>query len=307
MFLSPSGAWHWFAYSGFSDTVAGIIMLVFALVLLCLCLVCIVKLLNSLLKGSIALVIKKFVNADFPGYLAFMTGYIAILIGAVCTFIVQSSSIFTSAMTPLVGIGVITLERMYPLTLGSNLGTTATGIIAALPNEGKDLANAMQVALSHLFFNIFGILIWYPIPFLRKLPIGMARVMGNTTAKYRWFAIFYLLMMFFVLPSTAFALSIAGDIYLFVIGGAILFVFLVVVIINVIQRKRPALLPSVLRTWDFLPWFLHSLKPLDYLLGCRWCRKRFGKDGDTESIVPVADEETNNFSGLNNTGFDTPL
>eukprot|EP00057_Strongylocentrotus_purpuratus_P030195 XP_780963.1 PREDICTED: sodium-dependent phosphate transport protein 2B [Strongylocentrotus purpuratus] len=300
--------WHWFAYSGFSDTVAGIVMLVFALVLLCLCLVCIVKLLNSLLKGSIAIVIKKFVNADFPGYLSFLTGYIAILIGAVCTFIVQSSSIFTSAMTPLVGIGVITLERMYPLTLGSNLGTTATGIIAALPNEGKDLANAMQVALSHLFFNIFGIMIWYPIPFLRKLPIGMARVMGNTTAKYRWFAIFYLLMMFFVMPSLAFALSIAGNIYLFVIGGAILFVFIIIVTINVIQRKRPSLLPSVLRTWDFLPWFLHSLKPLDYLLGCRWCRKRFGKDSDsTDSIVAVADEETNNFSGLDNTGFDTPL
>ncbi|XP_041465682.1 sodium-dependent phosphate transport protein 2B-like [Lytechinus variegatus] len=300
-------SWHWFAYSGLSDTVAGVIMLVFALALLCICLVCIVKLLNSLLRGSIALVIKKFVNADFPGYTAFLTGYLAILIGAVCTFIVQSSSIFTSAMTPLVGIGVITLERMYPLTLGSNIGTTATGIIAALPNEGKDLANAMQVALSHFFFNIFGILIWYPIPFMRKLPIGMARVMGNTTAKYRWFAIFYLITMFFVLPALAFALSIAGNIYLFVIGGIVLFVFLVVLFLNIIQKKRPSILPRPLRTWEFLPWWMHSLKPLDYVFGCRWCRQQLQSESDTKSIVYASNGKANGVNGLSNAAFDTPL
>nr|XP_054756724.1 sodium-dependent phosphate transport protein 2B-like [Lytechinus pictus] len=300
-------SWHWFAYSGFSDTIAGVIMLVFALALLCICLVCIVKLLNSLLRGSIALVIKKFVNADFPGYTAFLTGYLAIIIGAVCTFIVQSSSIFTSAMTPLVGIGVITLERMYPLTLGSNIGTTATGIIAALPNEGKDLANAMQVALSHFFFNIFGIAIWYPIPFMRKLPIGMARVMGNTTAKYRWFAIFYLIIMFFVVPALAFALSIAGNIYLFVIGGIVLFIFLVVLFLNIIQKKRPSILPKPLRTWEFLPWWLHSLKPLDYVFGCRWCRQQLQSESDRKSIIIASNGKENEVNGLSNAAFDSPL
>jgi sodium-dependent phosphate cotransporter len=74
-----------------------------------------------------AMAIKKFVNADFPGRWKYFTGYLAILIGAAFTIVIQSSSVFTSALTPLVGLGVIDLERMYPLTLGSNIGTTFTG------------------------------------------------------------------------------------------------------------------------------------------------------------------------------------
>ena len=45
------------------------------------------------------------------------------------TFLVQSSSVFTSALTPLVGLGVISVERVYPLTLGSNIGTTTTALL----------------------------------------------------------------------------------------------------------------------------------------------------------------------------------
>ncbi|XP_059162502.1 sodium-dependent phosphate transport protein 2B-like [Physella acuta] len=103
-------------------------MLVISLTILCLCLVDIVKLLHSLLQGPIALIIKKFINADFPGPLGYLTGYLAIIIGAGLTIIVQSSSIFTSTLTPLVGIGVIELDWMYPVTLGSNIGTTTPRI-----------------------------------------------------------------------------------------------------------------------------------------------------------------------------------
>ena len=92
-----------------------------------------------MLQGRIAKVIKKTLNVDFPGRLAYFTDYIAILIGAAMTILVQSSSVFTSAMTPLVGIGVIELERMYPLTLGSNIGTTATGLLAAMAASSDKL------------------------------------------------------------------------------------------------------------------------------------------------------------------------
>lgn len=61
------------------------------------------------------------------------------LLGAGMTVLVQSSSVFTSAMTPLVGLGVIRLERMYPLTLGSNIGTTGTGLLAAMAASGEQL------------------------------------------------------------------------------------------------------------------------------------------------------------------------
>lgn len=73
------------------------------------------------------------------------------------TILVQSSSVFTSTLTPLVGLGIITLERVYPFTLGSNIGTTITGIMAALTaNSSRELKNSLQIALCHTFFNIFG-------------------------------------------------------------------------------------------------------------------------------------------------------
>ena len=70
------------------------------------------------------------------------------------TMLVQSSSVFTSALTPLVGMGVIRIERVYPITLGSNIGTTATGLLAAMAASGDRLPMALQIGLCHLFFNI---------------------------------------------------------------------------------------------------------------------------------------------------------
>lgn len=45
----------------------------------------------------------------------------------------------------LLGIGVISLERAYPLTLGSNIGTTATALLAALASPGNKIVASIQV------------------------------------------------------------------------------------------------------------------------------------------------------------------
>ncbi|MCL4150500.1 UNVERIFIED_CONTAM: hypothetical protein GTU68_008857, partial [Idotea baltica] len=111
---------HLAAYVGFGDLGTGILMLVISLLMLCLCLVSIVRILSSILKGSVAVVVERVLNAELP-YVPWLTGYLAILIGAIMTFLLQSSSIFTSSLTPLVGLGMISVERVYPLTLGSNL------------------------------------------------------------------------------------------------------------------------------------------------------------------------------------------
>lgn len=254
-----------FRSTGLSDTIVGLILLLLSLVMLCTCLVLMVKLLHSLLKGRIATVIKKTLNANLPGRLSFLTGYIALFIGAGMTILVQSSSVFTSAMTPLVGIGIIKIERMYPLTLGSNIGTTATSLLAAMAASGDRLQAALQISLCHLFFNISGIILFYPIPFMR-LPIKMAKMMGNTTARYRWFAWFYLMVMFLVMPGLVFALSMLGTLFLTITISILLTVFFVVVVINIIQEKRPTALPGKLRNWEFLPEWMHSLDPLDKLI-----------------------------------------
>ena len=45
------------------------------------------------------------------------------------------------------GLGVISIERAYPLTLGSNIGTTTTAILAALASPREKLSSAFQVSL----------------------------------------------------------------------------------------------------------------------------------------------------------------
>ena len=72
---------------------------------------------------------------------------------------------FTSTIVPLVGLGMVSLDRVLPMVLGANIGTTFTGILAALASD--QLRIALQIALCHTLFNISGIIFWYPIPFLR--------------------------------------------------------------------------------------------------------------------------------------------
>ncbi|KAM3875842.1 solute carrier family 34 member 2b [Diretmus argenteus] len=253
---------HIFAHADLPDLAVGLILLALSLLVLCTCLILIVKLLNSMLKGQVAVVIKKVLNTDFPFPFAWVTGYIAMVVGAGMTFIVQSSSVFTSAITPLVGIGVISLERAYPLTLGSNIGTTTTAILAAMASPGETLGNSLQIALCHFFFNIMGILLWYPIPFTR-IPIRLARGLGNQTAEYRWFAALYLFLCFFLMPLTVFGLSVAGWQVLVGVGVPVVVLVLFIIIVNVMQSRCPRFLPSCLRNWDFLPRPLHSMEPWD--------------------------------------------
>uniref|UniRef100_A0A8C5ZUW5 Sodium-dependent phosphate transport protein 2B n=1 Tax=Marmota marmota marmota TaxID=9994 RepID=A0A8C5ZUW5_MARMA len=266
---------HIFVNFNLPDLAVGIILLIVSLMVLCGCLIMIVKLLGSVLKGQVAVVIKKTINTDFPFPFAWVTGYLAILVGAGMTFIVQSSSVFTSAMTPLIGIGVITIERAYPLTLGSNIGTTTTAILAALASPGNTLKSSLQIALCHFFFNISGILLWYPIPFTR-LPIRLAKGLGNISAKYRWFAVFYLIFFFFLTPLTVFGLSLAGWPVLVGVGVPIILLLLLVVCLRLLQSRCPRVLPIKLRNWNFLPLWMHSLKPWDNLitLATSCCQQR---------------------------------
>ncbi|XP_012407755.1 sodium-dependent phosphate transport protein 2B isoform X2 [Sarcophilus harrisii] len=253
---------HAFVDVNLSDETIGFILLALSLLALCTCLILMVKFLNSVLKGQVATVIRKTINTDFPSPFGWLTGYFAILVGSGTTFIVQSSSVFTSAITPLVGIGVISLERAYPLTLGSNIGTTTTAILAALASPGSTLRNSLQIALCHFFFNVSGILLWYPVPFTR-LPIRLSRGLGNISANYRWFAIFYLITVFFLTPLTVFGLSLAGLPFLMGVGIPVLVFVFVVLSMNLLQAHCPQILPKKLQTWDFLPLWMHSLQPWD--------------------------------------------
>jgi len=256
-----------FNLPSWGDQVIGGVLLIIALFVLSTCLVLIVKVLRSSLEGSVANLIRKFVNADIK-YVPWLTGYLALILGAGLTFVVQSSSVFTSTLTPLVGVGLIEVDRMYPMVLGSNIGTTSTALLAAFAAGKKD---ALQIALCHFFFNISGILLFYPLPFMRW-PLPLCKMLGRTTARYRWFAIFYLIFMFCLLPAAVLGLSLGGTIVLGVVAGPIALLLVFAVAVNIMQAKFPQYLPAKMRTWDWLPYeWMHSLDPMD--VGFMWLLK----------------------------------
>ena len=120
----------------------------------------------------------------------------AMAVGMGITVGVQSSSITTSLLIPLIGAGIVPLEGAFAVTLGANVGTTVTALLASLTGN----AAAVTVALVHLCFNITGILIIYPFRPLRRIPIRLARSLAERTAQNRMYAVLYMVGVFFVLP-----------------------------------------------------------------------------------------------------------
>jgi sodium-dependent phosphate cotransporter len=170
------------------DKVSGGVVFFISIMILFTCLLGIVAILQKLFLGLSTRIIYKATDVN---------GYLAMAIGCGVTMIVQSSSITTSTLTPLVGMGALRLEQMYPLTLGANIGTTLTAITAAMVSDSID---SLQVALAHLMFNLSGIAIFYPIPFMRSLPLYAARRLGKATRIWRGFPLVYIAVMFVLVP-----------------------------------------------------------------------------------------------------------
>lgn len=146
------------------------VMMGVSLILLFLALTALIKTIRSLVLSKIEIVINRYLfRNDFMGF----------SIGVLMTAVVQSSSVTTSLIIPLAGAGIISIQQIFPYTLGSNIGTTVTAILAALATQ-NDIA--VTVAFSHLCFNIFGILIFYPLKFI---PIRSAEFIGMKASQSR--------------------------------------------------------------------------------------------------------------------------
>jgi Na+/phosphate symporter len=129
----------------------------------------------------------------FHNYM-FKTGMRALFLGMIITAVVQSSSVTTSIVVPLAGAGILSVRQVFPYTLGANVGTTITAILAAI-STGETIA--MAVAFSHLLFNVLGIVTIYPA---RQLPIGLAQGLATLTLRSRVIPFFYIVLVFFVIP-----------------------------------------------------------------------------------------------------------
>lgn len=120
--------------------------------------------------------------------------------GTVITILVQSSSTTTALIVPLAGNGVFTLRQIYPFTLGANIGTTITALLAATAIHGPMAVLALQIALVHLFFNLLAIAVIFGTPILRLVPIFMAEFLATLAQRNKLYVIAYILGVFFVIP-----------------------------------------------------------------------------------------------------------
>ena len=120
--------------------------------------------------------------------------------GTLVTVLVQSSSTTTSVVVPLAGSGVIGLRHVYPFTLGANLGTTITALLAATAITGPTHAVAHQIAIVHFLYNLLGIIVIYGIHWLRHLPVAGAEWIAGVASERKGLAVGYILVVFFGIP-----------------------------------------------------------------------------------------------------------
>lgn len=179
------------------DQVGGIVMIIAGVVLIFLAITYIGKLLKKLMVGK----------AKEIMHTAIGRGPISgIFSGTLVTVLVQSSSTTTSLMVPLAGSNSFGLKEIYPFTLGANIGTCITAVLAATAVTGNAQA-ALQIAFIHLTYNVLGVLVIYGLPFLRNLPVKSAEWMGAKVADHKPIALVYILTVFFVIPGICLAVS----------------------------------------------------------------------------------------------------
>lgn len=158
---------------------------VISLVLLFISLRYIVKIMKSLVLEKVEKFFQRFV---------FRTPLLGLALGLVLTTIVQSSSITTSMVVPLLGAGVLSLQQVFPYMLGANVGTTVTAFLASLATGSHE---AIAIAFSHLLFNVYGIAIFWP---LQRIPIWLATAMADLTTKSRLYPLAYIVFTFVIVP-----------------------------------------------------------------------------------------------------------
>ena len=181
--------------AGFSTKMGYTLVLAFSAVLLFMSLFFIVRIMKSLMLERIERVLHKLLGKS---------GFISIMVGLVLTIMVQSSSITTSLMIPLLGAGLISLRAAFPITMGANIGTTTTAILASLATGNPA---AITIAFVHFLFNFIGVVFIYPVRIMREIPITLATKLGELAARKRRYAFIYVITLFFLVPSTLIIIS----------------------------------------------------------------------------------------------------
>ncbi|MCL2010611.1 MAG: Na/Pi cotransporter family protein [Synergistaceae bacterium] len=89
-----------------------------------------------------------------------------VLIGMLVTMVVQSSTATIGLTMAMASQGLLNLDAAVPIIMGDNIGTTITAVLATIGAN----RHAKQAAAAHVFFNVFGVLLFLPfLPFYKEL------------------------------------------------------------------------------------------------------------------------------------------
>lgn len=182
---------HSFHDVGLSDLFTGITLIVLGITLIFFVITAIGKILKVVMVGKAKQILH---NAVGRGPVSGITS------GTLITVLVQSSSTTTSLIVPLAGSGVFSLRQVYPFTLGANIGTTITALLAATAVTGPNAIFALQIALIHFLYNLIGVFVIYGVPFLREIPIKAAETLARLAQENKLYVAGYMLLVFVILP-----------------------------------------------------------------------------------------------------------
>jgi len=168
---------------------AALLLLALGLALIFAALGLITRNMRQLVAGSVERAMNRVVGTG--------GGAIGLVVGLLVTVAVQSSTITTSILVPLVAAGVLTLPNAYPITLGANIGTTITGLLASLAVLRPE---GLTIALVHTLFNVTAIAAFYPVQRIRLWPVIAAEHLAAIATRRPWLIAVYVIGLFVLLP-----------------------------------------------------------------------------------------------------------
>ena len=153
----------------------------------------------------------------------------------------------------------------------------------------------MQLAFVYTLFSLLGALFWLPVPYFRH-PKKIASTLGEIVFKYRWFLFFYVISVYFVLPFIVLGLALIPHwIGLAVFGLPAVALLISIVIIWVLRKKAPKVLPEFLRDSSWLPEYMRSLEPWDRIINrISCCGKTATSENDVLLTINDQDGPTQN-------------
>lgn len=174
------------------ERTAGILLILLSGVLIYVALTMLVRVMRTAVQTRVETIVTRGLEKS---------ALVGIVAGIVVTVMVQSSSITTSLLVPLAGAGLLNVAQAFPVTVGANVGTTVTAMLAALAATGPNARFGLTIALVHLLFNLSAMALIFPVERIRNIPVHAAEWLASIAVRSRRWALLYVLLLFYGVPA----------------------------------------------------------------------------------------------------------